>query len=363
MSINITELKEMINFVCTEKGLDPAEVIKAIERAIASSYRKEFGNPLKNYSCNFNLTTGKYTVYDDVKVMDEDDIMSPEKEISVNQRRLYDPSAEVGDVISTEVSMSDAVDFGRIASQIGRQVLMQSINASKHTRVLQEYKDKINQLVTVEIDYSRKGGYLVKLGQTMAFISKDDLCPMDRFKAGQFVKAVILDIKDDEQGNAKIVLSRSAPEFAIAILEQEIPEIESGTVIIQKIVREAGSRTKVLVYSDDETIDPVGTIIGRKNTRIINVQRELSGTMQEKIDVIEYIEDDVELMIMDALEPAMINRVEIDEEEMIADVFCSTEQAFLAVGKRGVNVRLASRLLDYTINIITEDNPQTVIES
>jgi transcription termination/antitermination protein NusA len=359
MSINTSELKEMINFVCAEKGLDPEEIIKAIERAIASSYRKEFGNQLKSYSCTFNLDTGKYIVYDDVKIVDE--VIVPEKEKSVEEARLYDPSVQVGDIISTQVAIEDSVDFGRIASQIGRQVLMQSINASKHTKVLQEYKDKVGELVNVEIDYSRKGGYLVKLGQTMAFINKEALCPTDRFKAGQYVKAVILDIKDDEQGNAKIVLSRSAPEFVLAVLKQEIPEIENGVVNIEKIVREAGARTKILVSSDDETVDPVGTVIGRKNTRLVNVQRELGSTMQEKIDVIEYIPDDVELMIMDALEPAEIDRVELDEDGLLATVYCSSEQAFLAVGKRGVNVRLASKLLDYMINIVTEESPTRII--
>jgi transcription termination/antitermination protein NusA len=368
MSVDISQLKEEINYICNEKGLDPDEVIKAIEKAIASAYRKEFGNPLKTYSCNFNVNTGKYSVYEEVKIIDPDafteeqTVASPDKEITISQARLYNPKAQVGDVIKTEVKVTDEVDFGRIASQIGRQVLMQSINASKHTRLLKEYKNKVGQLVNIEIDYPKKNGYIVKLGQTTTFLGHEALAANDRFRPGQMVKAVILSIREDEQGNTKIALSRSAEEFVLAILNQEIPEIESGHVIIKKIVREAGTRTKILVYSEDETIDPVGTILGRKNTRIINILREISNTMQEKIDVIEYMADDLQLMIMDALEPAQIDKVEINKAEGSAEVYCLLEEAYLAIGKRGANIRLASRLLDLELNIITTDENGNIVE-
>ena len=368
MSVDISQLKEEINYICNEKGLDPEEVIKAIEKAIASAYRKEFGNPLKTYSCIFNVNTGKYTVFEEVKIIDEienleeDHVIAPEKEITLSESRLYNPKAQIGDIIKTEVIVTDEVDFGRIASQIGRQVLMQSINASKHTRLLKEYKNKVGELVNIEIDYPKKNGYIVKLGQISTFLGNEALAANDRFRPGQIVKAVILSIREDEQGNTKIALSRSAEEFVLAILKQEIPEIESNHVIIKKIVREAGTRTKILVYSEDETIDPVGTILGRKNTRIINILREISNTMQEKIDVIEYMADDLQLMIMDALEPAQIDKVEINTQEGSADVFCLQEEAYLAVGKRGANIRLASRLLDLDLNIITTDENGNIVE-
>jgi transcription termination/antitermination protein NusA len=365
MSVDISQLKEEINFICNEKGLDPDEVIRAIEKGIASAYRKEFGNPLKTYSCSFNVNTGKYSVFEEVKIVeiaDEEMGFSSDKEILLSEARLYNPKAQVGEVIKTEVKVSDEVDFGRIASQIGRQVLMQSINASKHTRLLKEYKNRVGELVSIEIDYPKKNGYIVKLGQTTTFLGQEGLAMNDRFRPGQMVKAVILSIREDEQGNTKINISRSAEEFILAILKQEIPEIESGHVIIKKIVREAGTRTKILVYSEDETIDPVGTILGRKNTRIINILREISNTMQEKIDVIEYMADDVQLMIMDALEPAQIDKVVINNEEGSADVYLLQEEAYLAVGKRGANIRLASRLLDLNINIITTDENGNIVE-
>ena len=359
MAPNLSELKEMINYVCSEKNLDADEVVKAIERAIASSYRKEFGDKDKSYIATFDTNTGQYTVFEETRIVDE--VISPLKEIHISEARLHNPNAEIGEVIETQMVISDDINFGRIASQIGRQVLMQSINSSRHTKIIQEFKNRVGELVTVEVDYPKKGGYLVKLSQTMVFMGKENLCPNDRFKAGQIIKAVILDLKEDDQGNSRIVLSRSAPEFVMAIIKQEIPEVDAGSVVIEKIVREAGSRVKILVSAEEEdNIDPVGTMLGKKNTRIINIMREINPQMQEKIDVIEFMPDDLQLMIMDALEPARIDRVEINELERIADVYCPAEEAFLAVGKKGVNIRLASRLLDYTLNIVA-DNSNTPV--
>jgi transcription termination/antitermination protein NusA len=361
MSPDLSQLKEMINYVCSEKNLDPDEIIKAIERAIASSYRKEFGDKDKSYVAEFDVNNGQYKVFDEIKIVEE--VLVPVKELSISEARLYNPSAELGDIIRTEVTSSTDLNFGRIASQIGRQVLMQSINSSRHSKIIQEFKGRMGELVTVEIDYAKKGGYLVKLSQTVVFMGKETLCPNDRFKPGQMVKAVILDIREDEQGNTKIILSRSAPEFALAIIKQEIPEVEVGSVIIEKIVREAGARIKLLVSAaEEENIDPVGTILGRKNIRITNIMREINSQMQEKIDVIEYMPDDLGLMIMDALEPARIDRVDIDEDNRVADIHCQPEEAFLAVGKRGVNIRLASRLLDYNLNIVAKEVPKIETE-
>jgi transcription termination/antitermination protein NusA len=354
MSVNMTELKQMIEFVCSEKGIEIEEIVKAIERAIASAYRKEHGDKDKTYIGTFNLDTGSYKVFEETKIVEE--VLFPAKEQLLSEARLYNPKAQVGDLIHKEMVSSSDLDFGRIASQIGRQVLMQSINASRHTKILKDFKDKIGEIVNIEIDYMKKGGYLVKLGQTSAFMSKEAFSPADRLKPGQVIKAIILDIKEDELGNSKIILSRSAPEFVSAIIKQEIPEVDNGIVIIDKIVREAGFRTKILVSApDDDRIDPVGTILGRKNIRILNIMRELNPSIAEKIDVIEYNPEDLTTMIMDALEPAQIEKIDIDEDSQSANVHCYSDEAFLAVGKRGVNIRLASRLLDLALNIITID--------
>lgn len=364
MSLDISDLKQHIELICIERGLDPDEVIKAIEVAIAAAYRKEFGERDHAYDSKFDAETGKYSVFQTWTVVEE--VLNEGKEKTLVEARLSDPNAEVGDVIRQRVSIDNDVEFGRIASQIAKQVLFQTINNVRHTKILQQFKDKVGDVVTVEIDCFRKGGYLVKLGQTTGYINRENLLPVDKFKPGQMVRALIVDISEDERGNSRVHLSRSNYDFVKAIIAKEVPEVASGVVVIDRIVREPGSRTKILVSApEDDSIDPVGSVLGRKNVRLISIMREITTSLQEKIDVIES-RDDIEGMIMDSLEPAEIDHVKWDEETRHADVFCYPEEASLAVGKKGVNIRLASDLLDAELNIETleeEDITETEIDS
>jgi N utilization substance protein A len=279
-------------------------------------------------------------------------VTDPNKEISLVDARLYDPTAEDGGKIRKEVTSEKDVNFGRIASQVARQVMFQSVNAIRHSKVLQKFKDSIGEAVNVEIDYPKKGGYVVKLSQTTGFINRENLLSVDRFKSGQIVKALIVDITEDDKGNSRVHLSRTKPEFVSAVIAQEVPEVDSEIVNIDKVVREPGSRTKILVSANEgENIDPVGTILGRKNIRLVNIMRQITSSMQEKIDVVETNWEDLEMMIMDALEPAEIEQVELDEENKVATVYCMPDEAALAVGRSGTNIRLASELLAYEINV------------
>lgn len=354
MSFNPEELKQQIEMVCIERGLEPDEVIRAMEQAIASAYRKELGDKEKNYEAEFDMNTGKYNLFEYQTIMDE--VLSPIKELSLVDARLYNPNAEVGDKIRKEVTIEHEVDFGRIASQVARQVMFQAINSIRHTKLLQKFKDRIGDVVSIEIDYFKRGGYIVKLGQTSGFLSKENLLPIDRFKPGQVIKALIVDINEDNRGNSRVVLSRTDPNFVAAIIKNEVPEVEAGLVNLDKIVREPGIRTKILVSAaEDENIDPVGTILGKKNVRITSIMREISTTMQEKIDIIESNPEDLELMIMDALEPSEIDRVDIDNENYTATVYCYPEEAALAVGRGGFNIKLAGELLNYKLTVATLD--------
>jgi N utilization substance protein A len=354
MSLNSDDLKQQIELICIERGLEPDEVIKAIEVSIASAYRKELGDKEKSYEAKFNEVTGKYSIYETTAIVDE--VLNPGREISVIDAKLSNPGAQAGDVIRNEVAIDKEIEFGRIAAQVARQVMFQAINSVRHTKVLQQFKDKIGEVVSVEVDFYKKGGYTVKLAQTTGFISKENLLPIDKFKPGQIVKALIVEIAEDAHGNSRIVLSRTNPDFIRAIIANEIPEVAAGIVTIDKIVREPGSRSKILVSaSEDENVDPVGTILGRKNVRITNIMREITTTLQEKIDVIENRPEELETMIMDALEPAEIERVEISDDRKTADVYCYADEASLAVGKRGVNIRLAGELLDIVLSIKVVD--------
>lgn len=344
-----------------ERGLEPGEVIKAIEQTIASAYRKEFGEKDKFYEANFDLNTGKYSLYEITDIVET--VENPFKEISIIDARLYNPKAQIGDVIRKEEVIDNEIAFGRIASQIARQVMFQSINSMRHSKVLQKFKERVGDVVNLEIDYFKKGGYVVKLAQTSSFLSKENLLPIDRFKPGQIVKALVAEISEDEKGNSRILLSRTHSDFIIAIIRNEVPEVESGLVVIDKIVREPGSRSKILVSAaEGENLDPVGAILGRKNVRIINIMREISTVMQEKVDIIENNPEDMELMVMDSLEPAEIERVELDTQNRVAQVFCYQEEAALAVGRGGVNIKLASLLLDYKLDLQTINEEESQVE-
>jgi transcription termination/antitermination protein NusA len=350
MPFNLSDLQEQIDLLGIEIGLSPDEIIKSIGTSLAGAYRKEFGDKDKSYEGEFNNLTGKYTVYEVTHVVEE--VINPLREITLVEARLTDPNAQMGDTLKKVVITDGDMNFGRIASQVAKQVLRQSINNVKHTKILQQFKDKIGDVINVEVDFSRKGGYIVKFANTSGFIAKENLMPTDRFKPGQNIKALIVEISEDERGNSRLVLSRSHPDFIRAIIAKEVPEVEAGIVVIDKIAREAGVRSKILVSApEDENIDPVGTILGRKNVRIINIMREISITMSEKIDVVENRPEEMEEMIMDALEPAEIQTIDYSKEDNRVNIFCYPEEASLAVGRKGVNVRLASELLDLDISI------------
>lgn len=358
-----TELREQMEALCIERGIDQDELINAMEVAIASAYRKEFGNKDASYEADYDLDNNQYSIYRVHQIVDE--VIHPDKELSLVEARLNDPSANLGDEIREKVETDKHVEFGRIASQIAKQVLVQAVNAVRHNRVLSKFKEKVGDIVSVEIDYFRKGGYIVKLAQTQCFLAKEELLPIDRFKSGQVVKALVVDITEDDKKGSKILLSRAHPDFVKAVIKQEIPEVEAGIVVIDKIVREPGNRTKVLVsVSEDENqdIDPVGTILGRRNVRILNIMREISTSLQEKIDIIEKQENNLEAMIADALEPAEIEDIKFEENEkgeQTAIAYCYPEEAALAVGKRGTNVRLASKLLEMEIKVETIEDTRT----
>jgi transcription termination/antitermination protein NusA len=355
-------VKEQIDLICQEKGLNSDEVIKAIENAIASAYRKEFGDREKVYEAKFDLTKGSYDIFEITYVLDE--VTNPNQQINVIEARLHDPTAVTGDILKAKIDTDKVLGFGRLASQIAKQVLFQSINNARHSKIVQKFVEKVGDIVNVEIDYYHKGGYQVKLDQTFGYISKENLLPNDKFKSGAVVKALIVSITEDHRGNSKILLSRSHPDFVKAIIKNEIPEVQAGIVTIEKIAREAGFRSKVLVSANEnDDVDPVGTILGKKNMRIINIMRQISFTMQEKIDIIESQPDDLELMIMDALEPAQIESVDIDEENKKAVVQCYKDEAALAVGKRGINIKLAQELLDIELVLEPiEDESQVIID-
>jgi transcription termination/antitermination protein NusA len=352
MTPNLTDIRDHIVTICQDRGISFDEVIKSIEKAIATAYRKEFGDQSELYACEYDMDTGRYKIFKETRIVEE--VVYPAKEQLISEARLYNPNVQLDDIIKEEVMISDEINFGRIAAQIAGQVLKSTINSIRQSHLISEYKGQIGSLVKVEIDIFKKNSYLAKLGTAMINIPLNHILPREKFTPGQMVRFVIVDIKEDQQGNYFIILSRTAPEFVEAVIRQEVPELDAGLIVIKKIAREAGSRTKILVASidPDDNIDPVGSILGKKNVRLMTIMRELNPKLIEKIDIIEYLPDEIETMIADALEPAELENIVYNSENNSADVYCNNEEAALAVGKKGINIKLASRLLDMNINLI-----------
>lgn len=363
MQVNNTELKQAMELLCAERGITMEDVVEAIEVGIAKAYRKDFGALEKAYEAEYDIMTNTYKIFEIVTVVDdvneEGEVHNPERELTVMQAKLSDPKAELGKIYKTEIDKDKLLSFGRVASGIAKQSFDQYIRNVRHAKVLKDYKEKIGELINVEIDYFKKNGYYVKLGTTSAFLDPDSLMPNDNFKPGEFIKVYVDNIIEDPKLGSRIVLKRNTPEFVVALIKKEIPEVASGDIEILKAVREAGLRTKILVQKEDpeSEIDPVGTIIGRKQIRMVNLMRELNINMSERIDVIEQ-NDDLDIMIRDTLEPARINNIEHTSKNLII-CYCDKSEAPLAVGKFGVNVRLASKLLGKELKIqVPEAEPQ-----
>jgi transcription termination/antitermination protein NusA len=358
----VLDIKQAIDLVCSERGISSQEVVEAIEASIAKAYRKDFGEETKGYEAEYDLTTNSYNIFETMtvtdKVDDEGNVFNPDRELTLMAAMLSDHDAFVNKVYKTPIDQEKLVEFGRVATGVAKQSIIQYIRNLKHNKVIEKYKDMEGEMITVEVDYFKKNGYYVKLDQTTVFMGSEDLMPFDKFKPGTLIKAFIETIVEDPKNGYRITLKRNSPGFVCALIKSEVPEVASGQIEIIKAVREAGVRTKLLVQKEDQdsTLDPVGTIIGRKEARILNISRELNINMQERIDVIEYNSEDFESMVFDALEPARIDRIENTETGIIC--YCAKEEAPMAVGKKGANVRLASKLLDIEISIQTEESAE-----
>jgi transcription termination/antitermination protein NusA len=361
MQTQNNELKQAIELLCAERGVTVDDVVAAIESGVAKAYRKDFGGLDKAYEAEYDLLTNTYKIFEIIEVTDqvneEGDVYNPGKEITLMAARLSDPNAFIGQVYKTQIDDTKLLEFGRVASGIAKQSFEQYIRNIRHSKVLKEYKEKVGELISVEIDYFKKNGYYVKLGNTTAFLGQESLMPNDKFKPGEFIKVCVDSITEDPKLGSKIVLKRNTPEFVMALIRTEIPEVANGQIELLKGVREAGLRTKILVQKEDPqaTIDPVGTILGKKEMRIINLMRELNINLQERIDIIEYNEE-IDEMIKDALEPARLTSIEHTADTIICH--CEKQDAALAVGKRGVNVRLASQLLEVELKILSADKKE-----
>lgn len=337
------ELINVIEQIGREKGISSAILIDAVKSALLSAAKKRFG-VTDNIQVEIDSKSGEIQVILIKRIVEE--VVNPKEEISLEEARKMDSEADIGDEIGALIEVGD---FGRIAAQTAKQVIFQKVREAEWDTVYKGYIDRQGEIVHGVILGQENRNYIVDLGKTEGLLPMKEQIPRETFKRGDRIKAYLLEVKPSAKG-PQLILSRSHPNFVSKLFATEVPEIYERIVEIKDVVREPGDRTKISVCSKDTAVDPVGACVGMKGSRVQAVVRELRG---EKIDIIPW-SDDPRVFIAEALSPAVVDRVGINEEEKSALVVVTDQQLSLAIGKKGQNVRLAAKLANWKIDIISE---------
>ncbi|MBP3718134.1 MAG: transcription termination/antitermination protein NusA [Eubacterium sp.] len=340
----MTDIIVALNMLEEEKNISKEMMIDSIEKAIISACERDFGKDA--VKVHMDPETGEITVTAPKQVVDE--INDPNTDILIDEAKHIDPDCEINDFVECEIK---TIDFGRIAAQKARGIILQNIKENERKAVYDYFKDKERTIITGVVQ--RKVGYNLSVNldnKTDTILSSREMIPGEKYNPGDRIKLYIVGVKENEKSGFRIITSRTHPEFVKKLFEREVAEIADGTVEIMSISREPGSRSKLAVWSNDPDVDAVGACVGLNSVRINNVVDDLGG---EKIDVIEWDEDPA-IFIENALRPSPVISVDVDEEEGIARVVVPDEKLSLAIGKEGQNARLAARLTDYKIDIKSE---------
>ncbi len=337
------ELLQVAETVARDKGIEAAEVLEAMEQAIQKAGRSKYGHE-HDIRASIDRKTGEIRLARYLEVADpvEDDFT----QITVDRAQKKKSDAAVGEFL---VEPLPPIDFGRIAAQTAKQVIVQKVREAERRRQFEEYKNRVGEIVNGLVKRIEFGNIVVDLGRTEALLRRDESIPREHFSNGDRVRAFILDVREEPRG-PQIFLTRSHPNFMAALFAQEVPEIYDGIIEIKAVARDPGSRAKIAVLSHDSSIDPVGACVGMRGSRVQAVVSELQG---EKIDIIQWSPDPA-TFIVNALAPAEVVKVVLDEEANRIEVVVPDDQLSLAIGRRGQNVRLASQLTGWDIDIMTE---------
>ncbi|MFN3534645.1 MAG: transcription termination factor NusA [Desulfatiglandales bacterium] len=339
----IGELKRVIDQVAREKGVDHRVLVKTLEDAVKTAAKKVFG-PNFELEVRYNDELGEIEVFEFKEVVKE--VKDPNLEISYEEAKKIDPECEMGDSLGIKMGLER---FSRIAAQTAKQVIIQRLREAERNIIYTDFKDRKGEIVNGIVQRIDRGSIMVNLGRTEAELPVSEQIPNDTYKQGDRIRAYILDVKQYSKG-PQIILSRTHPNFLAALFEAEVPEIAEGIVKIVQVVREPGSRAKIAVTSKDPDVDPVGACVGLRGTRVQAVVQELRG---EKIDIVVWDKDPARF-VCNALAPAEIVRVVVDEGRRSMEVVVPDDQLSLAIGKRGQNVRLAARLTGWNLDVIDE---------
>lgn len=343
----IPDLKRLIEQVSRDKGIEREVLIATLEEAMRSAARKKFGHDL-DLEVAYNEEYGEIEAFQFKEVVGE--VTEPMLEISLDEGRKLDPECQVGDSLGVKL---DTDTFGRIAAQSAKQVIIQKMKDAEREMIYEDYKDRRGEIINGIVQRLDKGGITVNLGRAEAIIPYREQVPREAYRRGDRIRAFVLEVNREARG-PQILLSRTHPDFLTKLFALEVPEITEGIVTIMGATREPGSRAKIGVTSKDPDIDPVGACVGMKGSRVQSVVQELRG---EKIDIIEYNPDPAKY-VCNALAPAVISKVVIDQANRLMEVVVPDDQLSLAIGKRGQNVRLASKLTEWRIDVKSESKYQ-----
>ncbi len=335
-----------------EKGIKKEYLLESIESALVTAYKRNF-DALENVKVVMDKQTGATYVYSIKEVVERAN--DPVQEISLDEAKKINKSIQIGDNVEIEIVPKN---FGRIAAQTAKQVIVQKIREAEREILYNDYSDKKGEIVSGPIQKAERGIVVMDLGKLEGVMPLKEQIPTENYNVNDKIKAYVVDVEKGEKGAPQVIVSRSHPDFVRKLLEFEIPEIYEGLIEIKSVSRDPGKRSKVAVYSSDPNIDPVGSCVGQRGIRIQNVINELHG---EKIDVIEW-NPDISIYIAAALLPAKIMAVDSKEEEKFAQVIVPDDQLSLAIGKAGQNARLAARLTNWKIDIKSESQFRQMLQ-
>ena len=337
------ELKKAIDEISKGKGLDRDMLVSTLEEAVRTSVIRKYGDDL-DVEVHYSDDTGDIEVFQFKFVVEE--VENPLTQISLEDAREHDPSIQLDDEMGFRLKVED---LGRIAAQSAKQVIIQRMRDAEQEQVYNEFKDRVGEIVSGMIQRRDKGGWVINLGRTEALLAKEEQIPREHYKRNDRIQALIVDVRREGRG-PQVIVSRSHRDYMAALFRREVPEVDDGAVQIMGVARDPGSRAKVAVLSRERDIDPVGACVGVRGSRIQNIVQELHG---ERIDIVVW-SPDIATYARNALAPAVVSRITVDEASNLHEVTVPDDQLTNAIGRKGQNVKLAAKLLGWKIDIFTE---------
>lgn len=344
--INFSELNKLIELLSKERGVEKPVIIDAMVQGVLAAAKKKYGT-YREIEAQYNEETGEIELYEFKEVVEDDKFIDEEVEIKMSEAKLLDPDVQLNDFLGMKLDM---IGLGRIAVQTARQIMGQKVRDAEREIIFSEFENRKGEIASGIARHVERRNIVVDLGRTEAHIPPKDQIRGEMYKPGERIQGYILDVRQTTRG-PQIIMSRACNEYLIKLFEQEVPELLEGLVEIVSVAREPGQRAKVAVRTKDTDIDPVGSCVGMKGSRIQNVIQELGG---EKIDIVLYNEDFVQF-VCNALSPAEVTEIFVNEDEKSMEVIVAENQLSLAIGKKGQNVRLAAKLTNWRLDIISED--------